>query len=152
MRRAGGPARALPLVTTRAAPRASARRNFDRAAMRRAAALYLLSREALARDVTFLLLPDPAEADRRPAATSRGTDARGAPAGAVRSGAADLVLWARGRALLVGFVPSRDQPSPVQQRLAVALRGLGHEYRMLHAETPAHAVELLARLIDGEGR
>lgn len=146
MRRAGGPARALPLVTTRAAPRASARRNFDRAAMRRAAALYLLSREALARDVTFLLLPDPAEGSGGAAAS------RGVPAGAVRPGAADLVLWARGRALMIGFAPARDRPSPAQRRFAAALRTLGHEYRVLHAETPAHAVELLARLLAGEGR
>jgi len=74
------------------------------------------------------------------------------PAGAVRPGAADLMLWARGRVLLVGFAPARDRPSPAQRRFAAALRALGHEYRVLHAETPAHAVELLARLLAGEGR
>jgi len=149
MRGAAGLRPTRPVVTHRARPRAAPRPGFDLDAMRRAAALYLLGREAVARDVAVLLLPGP---DERPAtAGPRGSDTArtGAPAAAVRPGAADLAVWARGRCLLVGFAPPKGRPRPGQDRFAAALRALGHDYRMLHPETPAHAVELLAKLLDG---
>lgn len=138
--------RSTPMVTQRAHPRGIPRPQADLSAMRRAAALYLLSREAVARDVAFLLLPEPAGADGRPA-----HDPRAAPSRAVRPGAADLALWLRGRMLLVGFAPAKGRPRLPQDRFAAALRGLGHDYRMIRAETPAHAVEQLVKLIDGSG-
>lgn len=136
--------RPAPVVTQRPHPRGIPRPQADLAAMRRAASLYLLSREAVARDVAFLLLPEPSDAGERPA-----HDPRAAPSRAVRPGAADLALWLRGRMLLVGFAPAKGRPRLAQDRLSAALRGLGHDYRMIRAETPAHAVEQLVKLIDG---
>lgn len=149
MRGAAELRRGAPVVTRRARPRTAPRPVFDVDAMRRAAALYLLGREAVARDVAVLLLPGPDE--RMATAGPRGSDSArtGAPAAAVRPGAADLVVWAHGRCLLVGFAPPKSRPRPAQDRFAAALRSLGHEYRMLHPETPAHAVEMIARLLDG---
>lgn len=172
-----------PTVALAGRPR-SGRPSFDRPALRRAAALYLLSRETLARDVSFLLLPAGAEAPpasgpaapRRPAAPGSGNggprgagrdardapddpddpagrddrDGRVVPARALRPGAADLVVWLRGRVLLVGFAPPRARPLLAQQRFAASLRALGHEARLIHAETPAHAVEQLAALLEGD--
>lgn len=138
--------RPAPVVTQRSRPRGLPRPQADLSAMRRAAALYLLSREAVARDVAFLLLPAPADPDRKPV-----HDSHAAPARAVRPGAADLALWLRGRMLLVGFAPAKGRPRLAQDRFAAALRGLGHDYRTIRAETPAHAVEQLVKLIDGSG-
>lgn len=150
MRGAAGLRRCTPVVTRRARSRSALRPTFHPDAMRRAAALYLLGREAVARDVVVLLLPGP---DERPAtAGPRGTASAktGAPAAAVRPGSADLMVWTRGRVLLVGFAPPKGRSRPGQDRFAASLRALGHDYRMLHPETPAHAVELLAKLLDGE--
>lgn len=100
-------------------------------AMRRAAALYLASRECVARDLAYILLP--------------GGEAEG---GAY---AGDLMVFTRHDVILVGFALSKRQPGLALARLAGRVRELGQPCRIIHAETPAHAVEQLARLIDGEG-
>jgi hypothetical protein len=97
--------------------------------MRRAAALYLASRECVARDVAHILLPG----------------------GAEKGGAGDLMVFTRREVLLVGFALSKRPPGPALARMAGRIRELGRPSRIIHAETPAHAVEQLARLIDGEG-
>ena len=150
MRPAGAFRRAEPVVVVRRAnPRVPARPRLDQVAVRRAAALYLLGREAMARDVAFLLLP---MADEAPPPALGEARRRAAPSAAVRAGAADLVLWTKAGTLLVGFAPAKSRPRPTQQGLAAALRDLGQTYRTIHAETPADAVEQLARLIEGGGR
>lgn len=94
-------------------------------AMRRAAALYLTSRECVARDVAHFLLP---------------------PA---KGGGGDLMLFTRRGVFMIGFAPAKGRPSPGLARMAWRIRELGQNCRIIHAETPAHAVELLARLVDG---
>ena len=98
-------------------------------AMRRAATFYLTSRECVARDVAFLLLP------------REMADAQ----------AGDLMVFTRGGVFLVGFVMGKQRPGPALTRMAGRIRDLGQSCRIIHAETPAHAVEQLARLIDGGG-
>ena len=98
-------------------------------AMRRAAALYLTSRECVARDVAFLLLPREIS----------------------EACAGDLMVFTRGGVFLVGFVMAKQRPGPALTRMAGRIRDLGQSCRIIHAETPAHAVEQLARLIDGGG-
>ena len=98
-------------------------------AMRRAASLYLTSRECVARDVAFLLLP------------REMADAQ----------AGDLMVFTRGGVFLVGFAMAKQRPGPALARMAGRIRDLGQSCRIIHAETPAHAVEQLARLIDGGG-
>ena len=98
--------------------------------MRRAAALYLASRECVARDVAHILLP--------------GGEAReGGHAG-------DLMVFTRRDVILVGFALTRRPPGPALARMAGKVRELGRPCRIIHAETPAHAVEQLAQLIDRE--
>lgn len=135
--------RPMPAVTTRTPRRNAAVRQAGTDAMRRAAALYLLGREAVARDLVFLLLPGPADTVR-PVPSDNA-----APAGALRPGAADLAVWTRRGLLLVGFAPAKGRPRPAQDRFAARLRALGGDYRLIRAETPAHAVEQLVALIDG---
>ena len=100
------------------------------AGMRRAAALYLTSRECVARDVAFLLLPREAE----------------------EACAGDLMIFTRGAVVMVGFAMAKRRPGPALARTAGRIRDLGQSCRIIHAETPAHAVEQLARLLDGGGR
>lgn len=107
--------------------------------MRRAAALYLGSRECVARDVAFILLP-------RVGAGTNETERRG-PA----QGAGDLMVFTRRDVFLVGFALAKRPPGPALARMAGRVRDLGQPCRIIHAETAAHAVEQLARLIDGEG-
>ncbi len=95
--------------------------------MRRAAALYLTSRECVARDVAFLLLP------REPDGICAG----------------DLMVFTRDHVFMAGFALVKQRPNPALARLIGRIRDLGHSCRIIHAETPAHAVEQLARLIDG---
>ena len=101
--------------------------------MRRAAALYLTSRECVARDVAFLLLPREAE---------KAGEGRAPCAG-------DLLVFTRGSVFMVGFAIAKQRPGPALARMAGRLRDLGQACRIIHAETPAHAVEQLVRLIDG---
>lgn len=107
--------------------------------MRRAAALYLTSRECVARDVAFLLLPREAE-----------------PAGEGREGRSprvgDLMVFTQKRVFMVGFALVKQRANPALVRMADRVRDLGQSCRIIHAETPAHAVEQLARLIDGDVR
>jgi len=98
------------------------------AEMRRAAALYLSSRECVARDVAFLLLPREAG----------------------RTCVGDLMVFTRGDVFMAGFVAAKRRPDPALTRMAGRIRDLGQYCRIIHAETPAHAVEQLARLIDGD--
>lgn len=105
--------------------------------MRRAAALYLTSRECVARDVAFLLLP------RESGEAGEGRDGR-APRGG------DLMVFTRGSVFMVGFAMAKQRPVPALARMAGRIRDLGQSCRIIHAETPAHAVEQLARLIDGD--
>ena len=128
LRRRGGQA------TPDAAPRGQAI-----AAMRRAVSLYLASREAVTRDIAFLVLPDAAR-DREAA---RPPGRRG-----VHPGAADLLVWTRAGGLVVGLCPARGRSRLAQEVFGATLRRLGHEYRLIRAETPAHAVEQLETLID----
>jgi len=110
--------------------------NGDRVeGMRRAAALYLTSRECVARDVAFLLLPGEA-------ATSAGAKTQSNRGG-------DLMVFTRKSVFMVGFAMTRNRPDPALTRLAHRIGDLGQTCRIIHAETPAHAVEQLARLIDG---
>ena len=94
-------------------------------AMRRAVALYLTSRECVARDVGFLLLHE---------GTGDG---------------ADMVVFTRGDMFLVGIAIAGRGPGPAISRQSKRVRDLGQSYHLIEAETPAHAVEQLARLIDG---
>jgi hypothetical protein len=105
--------------------------------MRRAAALYLTSRECVARDVAFLLLPR--EADT----AGEGSNERSPCVG-------DLMIFTRGSVFMVGFAIVKNRPGPELARMADRIRDLGQSCRIIHAETPAHAVEQLARLIDGD--
>jgi len=98
-------------------------------AMRRAAALYLASRECVARDLAYILLPG----------------------GAGEGGAGDLMVFTRRDAFLVGFALPKRPPGVALSRMAGRVRDLGRPCRIIHAETPAHAVEQLAKLIDGAG-
>lgn len=100
-------------------------------AMRRAAALYLASRECVARDVAHILLPG-------------GDSGEGAHGG-------DLMVFTRRDVILVGFALPKRPPGPALARMTGRIRELGRPCRIIHAETPAHAVEQLAQLIDGEG-
>ncbi len=120
-----------------------ARRGQAMAALRRAVSLYLASREAVSRDIAFLMLPDPGQ-DRDP----------NPPPGrcGVRPGAADLLVWTGKRGLIVGLCPARGRSRLAQEVFSGTLRRLGHEYRLIRAETPAHAVEQLEELIDGAVR
>lgn len=95
--------------------------------MRRAAALYLTSRECVARDVAFLLLP-------------RETG---------KAGTGDLMVFTRDRVFMVGFAMAKQRPDPALARMADRIRDIGQNCRIIHAETPAHAVEQLVRLIGG---
>lgn len=104
-----------------------AERNVDRIdEMRRAAILYLTSRECVARDVAFLLLP------REPDGTCAG----------------DLMVFTRSHVFMAGFAVVKQRPNPALARLVGRIRDLGQSCWVIHAETPAHAVEQLARLID----
>lgn len=103
--------------------------------MRRASALYLASRECVARDVAFLLLPHEA-----------GDGGEGRPAAV-----GDLMVFTRDRIFMVGFAMAKQRPGPALARMANRIRDLGQTCRIIHAETPAHAVEQLARLIDRAG-
>jgi hypothetical protein len=96
--------------------------------MRRAASLYLTSRECVARDVSFLLLPP----------------------GGGKSCAGDLMVFTRESVFMVGFAVAKQRPGPALARMAGRIRDLSQTCRIIHAETPAHAVEQLARLIDGD--
>ncbi|MEN8196230.1 MAG: hypothetical protein ABFS30_06915 [Pseudomonadota bacterium] len=96
--------------------------------MRRATVLYLTSRECVARDLAFLLLPR----------------ASG------YAGAGDLMVFTRESVFMVGFAVAKQRPGPALAQIAGRIRDLGHTCRIIHAETPAHAVEQLARLIDGD--
>jgi hypothetical protein len=98
-------------------------------AMRRAAALYLASRECVARDLAYILLP--------------GGEGKGS--------AGDLMVFTRRDVFLVGFALPKRPPGAALARMAGRVRDLGRPCRIIHAETPAHAVEQLASLIDGEG-
>ncbi len=113
------------------------------AALRRAASLYLANREAASRDIAFLVLPDAGQ-DRRSASPP---GRRG-----VHPGAADLLIWTGGRGLAVGLCPARGRCRLAQEVFSETLRRLGHEYRLIRAETPAHAVEQLEQLIDAAAR
>lgn len=100
-------------------------------AMRRAAALYLASRETVARDVAHILLPG----------GEAGKDTH----------IGDLMVFTRRDVFLVGFALPKRPPGSALARIAGRIRELGRPCCIIHAETPAHAVEQLARLIDGEG-
>ena len=121
-----------------AAPTAKAAATGRIEGMRRAAALYLTSRECVARDVAFLLL-----------------QCEGDKAGAGKGGAArcagDLMVFTRDRVVMVGFALAKQRPGPALARMADRIGDLGQTCRIIHAETPAHAVEQLARLIDDGG-
>ncbi len=112
-------------------------------AMRRAASLYLASREAVSRDIAFLIWPGAAQDRRSDLPPGR----RG-----VHPGAADLLVWTGGRGLVVGLCPARGRSRLAQEVFSGTLRRLGHEYRLIRAETPAHAVEQLEQLIDAAAR
>lgn len=109
------------------------------AGMRRAAALYLTSRECVARDVAFLLLP------REAVSAGEGREGRSSCVG-------DLMVFTQNRVFMVGFALAKQRASPALVRMADRVRDLGQSCRIIHAETPAHAVEQLARLIDGDVR
>lgn len=106
--------------------------------MRRAAALYLTSRECVTRDVAFLLLP-------------REAGKAGEGRGEQPSSAGDLIVFTRDSVFMVGFALAKRRPGPGLARIADRIRDLGQSCRIIHAETPAHAVEQLVRLIDGDG-
>ena len=106
--------------------------------MRRAATLYLTSRGCVARDVAFLLLPGE-------------TDAPDVGKGGALHCVGDLMVFTRESVFMVGFALARRQPRPALARMAGRLGDLGQTCRIIQAETPAHAVEQLARLIDGGG-
>ncbi len=117
----------------------AARRGQAIAALRRAASLYLASREAVSRDIAFLVLPDAGQdRENNPPPGRRGA----------HPGAADLLVWTGGRGLVVGLCPARGRSRLAQEVFSGTLRRLGHEYRLIRAETPAHAVEQLEQLID----
>lgn len=123
----------------RAQPPKESRRKADGIAeMRRAAALYLRSRACVARDVAHILLPG------REASVEAERDDRG--------GGGDLMIFTRSGVFLVGFALAKRRPAPALARMAGRVRDLGQTCRIIHAETPAHAVEQLARLIDGEDK
>ena len=109
-------------------------------AMRRAVTTYLASRGSAKRDLAFITLPGIAEeeADRSLAARC-----------GVFPGAADLIVWTGARVLVIGLAPAKGKTRLAQDILSATLRRLGHEYRLVRAETPAHAVEQIARLVDG---
>ena len=95
--------------------------------MRRTTVLYLTSRECVARDLAFLLLP-----------RASGNACAG-----------DLMVFTRDRIFMVGFAVAKQRPGPALAHIAGRIRDLGQTCHIIHAETPAHAVEQLARLIDG---
>jgi len=94
--------------------------------MRRAAALYLASRECVSRDIAFLLLPP----------------------GHGRNCVGDLMVFTRGDVFMAGFAMTRQRPAAALSQMAGRIRDLGKSCRIIHAETPAHAVEQLERLIE----
>jgi hypothetical protein len=104
--------------------------------MRRAAALYLTSRACVARDVAHILLPERKPAEE-PAARSQSGEAAG-----------DLLIFTKRGVILVGFAMAKRRPAAALSRMAGRLRDLGQNCRIIHAETPAHAVEQLARLLE----
>lgn len=109
-------------------------------AMRRAATTYLASRGSVKRDLAFITLPGIAEENPEQSLTARC---------GVFPGAADLIVWTGARVLVIGLAPAKGKTRLAQDLLSATLRRLGHEYRLVRAETPAHAVEQIARLIDG---
>lgn len=105
--------------------------------MRRAAALYLASRACVARDVAHILLPE-RKSEEKPDAGGDANETAG-----------DLLIFTKRGVILVGFAMAKRRPAAALSRIAGRIRDLGQNCRIIHAETPAHAVEQLARLLDG---
>lgn len=117
-----------PAVQTKPRPRIQPSAPERLEAMRRAAVLYLTSRECVARDVAFMRIAEPRDSD--PGA-----------------GTADIVVWAPGKTFAVAFAHMSGRDLTERQRERVTR--VGGLYFTVRAETPAHAVEKLAQLIDG---
>ena len=103
-------------------------------------ALYLASRNSATRDLVYVMLPETGRRDG---------DERLPGRSGIHPGAADVIVWTKGRAMVVGLAPVKTRSRLAQDMFSGALRRFGHEYRLIRAETPAHAVEQLAKLIDG---
>lgn len=127
------------LMTGRAPVRRDAVQDYagDRISeMRRAAALYLTSRACVARDIAHIVLPQQKEGESGARGESGDT-------------AGDLLIFTKRGVILVGFAMARRRPAAALSRMAGRIRDLGQNCRIIHAETPAHAVEQLARLLEG---
>lgn len=112
-------------------------------AMQRAVALYLESRKCVVRDLVYTHIPHGGKRGRTEAAIFKGLG--------VVAGAPDFVIWLKGGAVLnIELKAKGGSLNPAQKAFGAGLHALGHSYHVVTAETPAHAVEQLERLLDGE--
>lgn len=110
--------------------------------MQKAAATYLYARQEYVRDLLFCHIPNGGARTKAEAGIFKSMG--------VQAGAPDLIVWMRGRTLQVELKPKGGRLSPAQKAFGDRLKALGHSYHVVTAETPAHAVEQLVRLLENE--
>ena len=111
-------------------------------AMQRAVALYLESRKQVTRDLVYCHIPNGGRRNRIEASIFAGLG--------VVAGAPDLVIWKRdGEVVCIELKAKGGRLTESQKVFGANLMLLGHRYHVVTAETPARAVELVAKLLEG---
>lgn len=110
--------------------------------MQKAAATYLYARQEYVRDLLFCHVPNGGARTRAEAGIFKSMG--------VQAGAPDLIVWMRGRTIQIELKPKGRTATGNQEWFGDRLKTLGHSYHVVTAETPAHAVEQLVRLLENE--
>lgn len=103
---------------------------------------YLAGRERVTRELVAFHVPNGGSRHPREAANLKRQG--------VRPGVPDIIVALRdGRTLWIELKAKRGRVSPAQEAFGEGLKALGHEYYVIAAETPGHAVTRVAQLIEG---
>ncbi len=105
---------------------------YSEAALQRAVCIYLKSRKVTLRDLEYCAVPNGGHRDVR---VARNMKAEG-----IVPGAPDLIVYIRGRAVQIELKTLKGRLSDAQRQFGDNLKALGHEYHVVFAETPGHAV------------
>ena len=101
---------------------------------------YLTGRRDTKRDLMFCAIPNAAKRGYKLAAVLKATG--------LVAGAPDLVIWLKGRVLHIENKVKPNKTTASQDWFAERLKALGHEYRVITAETPGDAVDKLIAIME----
>jgi len=118
--------------------------NFRESDMQNAVASYLRDRKRLARDVEFTHCPNELAIGGEAARINRAKMGRSG----MTKGAPDFILWLpKGRVASIELKAKKGTVTRSQTAFCANLMALGHEYHLVRAETPAHAVTQVESII-----